>query len=91
MSDDTEERTMKFSATCPVCGGRLEWEQKGEASWGIIDILDVATVSVTIVDHDNVVRAHMNEHMNDGSYSEARAEHVEQSLAYFRNLKAQAS
>jgi hypothetical protein len=78
---------MKFSAICGVCNERLEWEQVGDTSWGIIGVLDQGCVSVTIQDPTGEVSAHMRKHAEDGSFIEAHKKAITAEGIRFENMK----
>ncbi len=68
---------MKFSVACGVCNERLEWEQGGEASWGVIPVRDYGCAEVTIHDATGEVSKHLNKHREDGSLIEALKKRAE--------------
>jgi hypothetical protein len=58
---------MRFRVVCPVCRETLEFEQKGEISYGVINLEDFACAEVTM-SWDAEVAEHLNEHRRDGSH-----------------------
>lgn len=58
---------MKFSVVCPVCRETLVFEQKGEVSYGVINLEDLACAEVTM-SWDAKVAAHLDAHRMDGSH-----------------------
>lgn len=61
---------MRFHVVCPVCHQALEFEQKGEISYGTINLEDLACAEVTM-SWDAEVTEHLNAHRTDGSHMAA--------------------
>ena len=77
---------MKFSAVCGVCNQRLEWEQSGDCSWGIINVGGQGCVEVTIQDPTGEVNKHLSEHHKDGSFVEAHKKLIKSQGERFNNM-----